>query len=136
MIKKSTGSLPVIDGSSGENEAACPVVTASLSSRSLSRRAFALSRIPMSAKRSSCVARGALPRPARLPRAGPHGADEEPQKLREESFRRGSRLREFLDLPGHLQDPVAGLLNAGDVGHADFALERGNGERITLRYLT
>ena len=121
MIKKSTGILPVIDGSSGENEAACPVVTASLSSRSLSRRAFALSRIPMSAKRNSCVSARRPASASQMAPAGPHRADEESQKLREESFRRGSRLREFLDLPGHLQDPVAGLLNAGDVGHADFA---------------
>ena len=62
-------------------------------------------------------------------RPAAHRADEQPQKLGEESLRRGCRLREFLDLPGHLQDPVAGLLNAGDVGHADFALERGNGAK-------
>ncbi len=34
MIRKSTGSLPAMAGSSGENEAACPVVMASFRRRS------------------------------------------------------------------------------------------------------
>jgi hypothetical protein len=72
------------------------------------------------------------------PGAGAHRRHEQPQELGEKCVRRRGGLRKLLDLPGHLQDPVAGLLHAGDVGHASVVIRFGQkgGAGRTAEYLT